>query len=153
LAEELDRVGVTYRKAGAADYVWALDLGEFVDLLGPPRLSRDRTGAEVPRRPLRSFRGCRTTPGQTSSVTRLASRRSVRRTHYVGGMLTVGSFGADVASGLLGGLASSLVALYVAYRFVDARLHLKERQEDEARREAARAEMRTASLTAVHNEL
>jgi hypothetical protein len=38
LAEELDRVGVTYRKAGAADYVWALDLGEFVDLLGPPRI-------------------------------------------------------------------------------------------------------------------
>jgi hypothetical protein len=38
LAEELDRVGVSYGKAGAANYVWALDLGEFVDLLGPPRI-------------------------------------------------------------------------------------------------------------------
>jgi hypothetical protein len=68
-------------------------------------------------------------------------------------MFTVGSFATDVASGFLGGVASSLVALYVAYRFVDARLHLKERREDEAQRAAARAEMRTASLTAVHNEL
>ena len=31
-------MGVSYGKAGAADYVWALDLGEFVDLNGPPRL-------------------------------------------------------------------------------------------------------------------
>jgi hypothetical protein len=38
LAEELDRVGVSFSKAGAADYVWALDLGEFVDLNGPPRI-------------------------------------------------------------------------------------------------------------------
>jgi hypothetical protein len=38
LAEQLDRVGVSFSKAGAAHYVWALDLGEFVDLLGPPRI-------------------------------------------------------------------------------------------------------------------
>jgi len=38
LAKELDRVGVSYRKAGAAAYVAALDLGEFVDLNGPPRI-------------------------------------------------------------------------------------------------------------------
>jgi hypothetical protein len=63
------------------------------------------------------------------------------------------SFGTDVLSGFLGGLASSLVALYLAYLFVDSRLHLKQRREDETQREAAREEMRTASLTAVHHEL
>jgi hypothetical protein len=38
IAEALDRVGVSYRKAGAADYVHAIDLGTFVDFNGPPRL-------------------------------------------------------------------------------------------------------------------
>lgn len=38
LADELDRVGVSYGKAGAANYVAVLDLGYFVDLNGPPRL-------------------------------------------------------------------------------------------------------------------
>jgi hypothetical protein len=37
LRAELDRVGVTYQKAGAADFIWATDFGEFVSLLGPPR--------------------------------------------------------------------------------------------------------------------
>jgi hypothetical protein len=35
---ELHRVGVAYAKAGAADYVGAVDLGDSVWLLGPPRL-------------------------------------------------------------------------------------------------------------------
>jgi hypothetical protein len=38
LAEELDRVGVSYRKAGSKDYVAVLNLGEFIDLNGPPRI-------------------------------------------------------------------------------------------------------------------
>jgi hypothetical protein len=38
LAEELDRVGVSYGKAGAKDYVAVLDLGAFIDLNGPPRV-------------------------------------------------------------------------------------------------------------------
>jgi len=35
---ELDRVGVSYRRAGAADYVKAVDLGDSLWLLGLPRL-------------------------------------------------------------------------------------------------------------------
>jgi hypothetical protein len=38
LDAELDRVGVSYSKAGAVDYVAAVDLGDTVWLLGPPRL-------------------------------------------------------------------------------------------------------------------
>jgi hypothetical protein len=38
LDAELDRVGVSFGKAGAKDYVAVLNLGEFVDLLGPPRI-------------------------------------------------------------------------------------------------------------------
>jgi hypothetical protein len=52
LAEELDRVGVSYGKAGAANYAWALDLGDFVDLLGPPSIQPRphwRASTEAPR--------------------------------------------------------------------------------------------------------
>jgi hypothetical protein len=63
------------------------------------------------------------------------------------------SFWTDTASGFVGGLAASLIALYVAYRFVDSRLHLRQRRESEAQQEAARREMRQAVLSAVHREL
>jgi hypothetical protein len=38
LDAELDRVGVSFGKAGAKDYVAVLNLGEFIDLNGPPRI-------------------------------------------------------------------------------------------------------------------
>jgi hypothetical protein len=38
LVAELDRVGLSHRKAGAADYVHAVDLEDRIWLLGPPRL-------------------------------------------------------------------------------------------------------------------
>jgi hypothetical protein len=30
LRSELDRVGASYRKAGAADYIWATDFGDTI---------------------------------------------------------------------------------------------------------------------------
>jgi hypothetical protein len=46
-----------------------------------------------------------------------------------------------------------LVALAIAYKFVDSRLDLRQRRDAEAKERAARAEMRTSVLTAVHGEL
>jgi hypothetical protein len=47
---ELERIRVTYAKAGAADFIWALDLGDDVTLLGTPR--------EHPRRSWRGSEAC-----------------------------------------------------------------------------------------------
>jgi hypothetical protein len=37
LRDELDRLGASFRKAGAADYISLSDFGDTVHLVGPPR--------------------------------------------------------------------------------------------------------------------